>query len=417
MSKTSKLPKLKIFIKIKLLVKSTFTRFFDNQGVLIANGLAFKTIIAIAPVVAILAWFLKVFPIFPSYKETLMDILKDYIVPDSFNMVVSFIDSIFEKSGTISIISIIIFLFLSIDLLVTLDNYVEKIWATNFKRSFPQKILKYWALLSATPFVLGGYFYYSGLIRSLLAVTPISTITNLHEVTYSIISFFLLNIFFFFAYFIIPSTKIHISKAILISSIVSIIWIVLRFGFSFYTKFMIKRWSIFYGSFAIFIIFVVWTAANWSVLLLGVEFLCVWQNKLYYESPRIREIFLFDVAFILLILDDFFIDFNNKGRGFSIADLANRYRYSQKDINLIISLLENEGFIVEDFNKPKRFFLKKNINKVKLIDIESLVWLRLTIINYRKIPRLQNFCEKLKNYYYRHPDQTTIYLREFFKKS
>ena len=180
--------KIKIIIRFLkkswLIIKKTFFRFIENQGLLISNGLAFKTIIALAPALIITAGVFKIFPTFSILKDNFINLLKDYIVPSSFEIIVSWINSILDKSGTISIISIFIFIYLTLDLLITLDNQVERIWASKLKRSIIQRILKYWALLSATPFVLAGYFYYSGLIRSFLILTPLSNLTYFEELDY-----------------------------------------------------------------------------------------------------------------------------------------------------------------------------------------------------------------------------------------
>ena len=76
---------------------------------------------------------------------------------------------------------------------------------------------------------------------------------------------------------------------------------------------MIGRWSILYGSFAALLFFIIWTSMNWIVLLFSIEFLCVWQNKLYLGNIKFKELFTFDVGFLLLILDEFNIDFKKNG--------------------------------------------------------------------------------------------------------
>ena len=408
--------KIKIIIRFLkkswLIIKKTFFRFIENQGLLISNGLAFKTIIALAPALIITAGVFKIFPTFSILKDNFINLLKDYIVPSSFEIIVSWINSILDKSGTISIISIFIFIYLTLDLLITLDNQVERIWASKLKRSIIQRILKYWALLSATPFVLAGYFYYSGLIRSFLILTPLSNLTYFEEIIYTFISLILLGAFFFFIYFIIPNAKVHIGKAIIISSIVSIVWIALRLIFTYYTKILMGRWNILYGSFAVLIFFILWTSVNWIILIFGVEFLCVWQNKLYKGNIRFKKLFLFDVGFLLLILEEFHANFISAGNGITTRELAEKFKYDQNDIKELITLFENTGFIVGDNNQNRHFYLKKDISNIKLSEIESIVWKRLFGINHKTSPKLRKICNNLGNYYFQHKDESVIYLDE-----
>lgn len=413
----NKRTRLKIKSKLYLnnfwkIIKKTFVRFVDNQGLLIANGLAFKTIIALVPVLMIIAGALQIFPAFATLKENFFNLLKGYIVPSSFQIVVSWIDNILDKTGAISIVSIIVFVYLSLDLLITLDNQVERIWASKLKKSIIQKVLKYWALLSATPFVLGGYFHYSGLIRSILLLTPLSNLTYFEELIYTFISLLLLTAFLFFIFFIVPNTKVHFKKALLLSIITAVIWIFLRSIFTYYTRQMIGRWSILYGSFAALLFFIIWTSINWIVMLFGIEFLCVWQNKLYLGNIKFRELFIFDVGFLLLLLDEFYSDFKQNGEGISVYELSEKYKYNHDDVNDLITLFETEGLLIGDNNPEQKYHLKRDISKIKLSEVESLVWKRLTALNYHSTPKLQQICSNLGNYYLKHKKEQSIFLDE-----
>ena len=229
------------------MLKKTLFRFIENQGFIIANGLALKTIIALIPALIILTLTLRLLPVFNEIKGNFLELLQNYIVPKSFDLVVAWIEKTIENTRTISIISIFVFIYLTIDLLITLDIHVEKIWGIRGYRTLTQKILKYWALVSITPFVLGGYFYYSGLIRTILIKQFINN-TSMEELFFTLISFILLSAFFFLAYFIIPNSRVHIIKAIIVSSIISAVWIVLREIFVYYSILAFSRLSIFYGS-------------------------------------------------------------------------------------------------------------------------------------------------------------------------
>ncbi len=402
--------RLKIFSKI---FKKALYRFHIDQGYLISNGLAFKTLIAFAPVIIIIVYIFKLIPPLTLYKEKFIDFLRNFIVPSSLDLVMSWINIMFEKTGTISVISIIVFIYFILELLITLNNQVDRIWTIKLKRPIIWKILKYWMLLTTMPIILTGYFYYSGFIRSFLKVLPFTNISFLDNIIYYLVSIIFITFFFFIIYFIIPTSRISLKKSIAVSFSVTLIWLILRFIFTYYTVLLIERYSFIFGSFISLIIFVIWTSINWMVVLFGVEFLSVWQNKLYIENVSFDKVYLFDIGFLMLILSEFYSDFKKHGKGLSSSQLADKLHYNQNDIKKIIYLLEDEGFIISDNKAMQKYYLKRDISSIKLTDLEKIIWKRLLKDENSTSERIKKICDKLSIYYLKRKKENAIFLDEF----
>ncbi len=402
--------RLKIFFRI---FKKAFIRFRNNQGILISNGLAFKTVIVFIPILILIVYIFKIIPPFSMYKEKLVDFLRDFIVPSSVELVVSRVDILFEKTGTISIISFIVFAYFLLELLISLNNQIDRIWGIKYKRSIIGKVLKFWMLLTTIPMVLAGYFYYSGIIRSFLKVLPFMNISILENIIYYLVSIILISFFFFIIYFIIPTSKVNFKKSIIVTFSVTAVWIVLRFIFTYYTVWLIRRWSFVFGSFVSIIIFVIWTSINWMVVLFGVEILCVWQNKLFTENIFFDKVFLFDIGFILLILNEFYNDFKKEGKGISSFNLAEKLHYNQNDIKKIIIILEEEGFLIGNNKSIERFFLKRDISAIKLAEIEKIIWKRLLNIQNNTSNKIKKYCKELGKYYLKRKEDSPVYIDYF----
>lgn len=402
--------RLKILFKI---FKKALYRFHADQGYLISNGLAFKTLLAFAPVLVIIVYLFKLIPLLSDYKLKLIDFLRDFIVPSSLELVMSWINIIFEKTGTISIISIFVFIYFILELLITLNNQIDRIWTIKFKRPIIWKILKYWMLLTTMPIILAGYFYYSGFIRSLLKVLPFNNTSFLDNIIYYLVTIIIITFFFFIIYYIIPTSKVSLKKSVAVSFSVALIWLILRFIFTYYTVLLIEKWSFVFGSFISLLIFVIWTSINWMVVLFGVEFLSVWQNKLYIENVSFDKIFLFDIGFLLLILSEFYYDFKKYGKGLSPSQIAEKTDYNQNDINKIIYLLEEEGFIISDNKVMQKYYLKRDVSSVKLADLENIIWKRLIKNENSTSERIKKICNKLGNYYLKRKKANAVFLDEF----
>ncbi|MBN2545982.1 MAG: YihY/virulence factor BrkB family protein [Spirochaetes bacterium] len=386
--------KIKLFFKIlSLSVKN----FIKNQGFLISNGLTLKTLFALIPGLLFTVGIINVILPFYQYKENLLKLLKEYLLPVSYEVISGWINQLLETNKTISFLSAIIFIFLSIDLLITLDKHIQRIWVLNLKKPKIDKILRYWALFSGIPFVLGGYFYYSGLIKSLLDYSPLGTNIFLNEIFHIVISASLMGLFIFLVNFIIPDTKVQLSKAVIISLATTLIWFFLRVILTYFIPIIIGRWSRIYGYFAILIFFIFWTSANWSFLLLGTEFLSIWQNKLYKTKINYNHMYLFDFAFIVLLLKNFYHDFLNNGKGLSIYEISHKFGCHIIEVQEIINNLEKEDIIISNNKRHVRYFLKKNIELIKLSDVEKIIFNRLKINDYYTLKNVSEISRKILN--------------------
>ena len=100
------------------------------------------------------------------------------------------------------------------------------------------------------------------------------------------------------------------------------------------------------------------------------------------------------------------------GNGLTVRQIIKEYKHNTGDIIRLIRTLVNEGYIVGDNKKDEKYYLRKNISSIKLSDIESLVWSRLKEFDISNSVKLQGICEKLGKYYYKHQDQSVIYLND-----
>jgi len=405
------LNKIRLFFKILSISIKNFT---GNQGFLISNGLTLKTLFAFIPGLLFIAGIINVILPFYKYKENFLLLLKEYLLPISYEAISGWINELLETNRTISFISAIIFIYLSIDLLITLDKHIQRIWSLKVKKSIVDKILRYWALFSGIPFVLGGYFYYSGLIKSLLDYSPIGTYTFLNEIIHIIISVSFMSLFIFLVNYIIPDTKVGLRKTLIISIGITFIWLFLRLILTYLIPIIIGKWSRIYGYFAVVIFFIFWTSANWSFLLLGTEFLSVWQNKLYIRKANYNNIYLFDFAFIILLLKKFYHDFLNKGKGLSVYEISHKFGCNINEVQDIISNLEKENIIVSNNKRDLRFFLKKSIDLIKLSDIEKIIFNRLKFNNYDTLKDISEIGNKIMTNFFKVNKLKEINLKKIF---
>lgn len=392
-------------IKLFMMLRKSYERFSEEKGFIISNGLAFKTLFAIIPIFALIISFTSIFPAFSEYQERLLEFILKYMLPGSVEKITDFFNKIMSGMKVFSIIGIVGTLYITLDLFVSLDNVLNKIWATTENRPIVQKILIYWSLLTAAPIFFALYFYYSTVVRSMVIV--VSKYSFFDEIHYTLFSFLILEAFVFFIYYVIPNTRVDFKKALAVSLIVSFILSIFRFIFNYYTRIVITTW-ILYGSISVVIFFMIWVSLNWAILLLGAEFLSVYQNRLYKVKTNLNKYFLFDMTFILLVIYELKENFTSSGSGISIDDIVAKYSINAFDADDLLREIENCGFILRDPYNQRCYHLKVDTKTIKLSDIEKIIM--KNIMSVRGIPakKYNNIIGRLTSYYYTKNEDISI---------
>lgn len=372
----------------------TLKEFLNDEVMIVANGLAFKTIFSLIPVTAVFVYVSSIFPRFADYKGKITKIVADYLLPDVSADLLKFIDSFVSNVGTIGLVGIIGLIYISLNLFLTIDNQVNRIWQTRKRHSYVQRILIYWTFLSFLPFILGGYFHYSGILDSLLL--PI--FPQFSKFYSTIASFVLLELFFFLTYYAIPNTRIHFSKALIVASLSSLFWMILRWIFSYYTKAAIINWQI-YGSVAVVVFAFVWIYLNWQVLLFGVELIKVWQKKLYIQQPIIRKFFLYDMGTIIYILKILNEDFKKSGGGITLDNFSDKLNISTNELTVLFQIMEEKRIIIRDSLNSQCFHLRRTTSSITLEDIETILLEKIRFFSHTTEKETANICEKIVSCY------------------
>jgi YihY family inner membrane protein len=408
--------KIKLFFKkFILIVKRSTVRFFENQNLMISNGLTLKTVIAFIPLAIVLTDAMKFFLPKENIKGKIILFLKDFILPPSLDSVTRLINRAIDNSTQMSLISILMLVYLGVDLFVTLDFQVERIWIIKQKKRITERILKYWMLLAVTPFILVGYFYYSGFIRSFMNSIPfISDISNAANIFYYLLSILLLTLFIFMIYYIIPSAKVDFGKAVVVSILVFISCVVFKYFFSYYSYNFLHKSHLIYGAFATAVLFVFWTSLNWTAILFGQELLYVWQNKEYKKEKSFGKVFFFDLAFFLAVIKEFENDLLGENKGLTAKEIASRFCMDVRATGEIIDILDKNKILVSDSRNYVRYYLAKELSKIELSEIEKILWKNIFKTAVKKSESIKKVHVQLEKYYLNR-EASGITLSKFFK--
>lgn len=256
---------LRSFYKVLL---SATTRFINDEYSYRVAALTYTTLLAIVPFLAVITFFISLFPIFSkiiSYAE--IYILSNF-VPDSAISIKSYFQNFIQQASNLPIISIIFLMVVSIMLINMVQHILNYTWKVkqNIKTIWDWLIA--WIILVVAPIFVGLsvlFFSYISSLQWLFSATEFFGITKLFIFS---ISFFINTIIFTLIYIIIPNTHVKFKYGLLGGIIAASLFELARVIFAYYII-AYADYEAIYGAFAIFPIFLLWLYITWSIILFG----------------------------------------------------------------------------------------------------------------------------------------------------
>jgi len=131
---------------------------------------------------------------------------------------------------SITLISVVIVIWAALALLSTIERAFNNIWHVGRGRTFLQRMINYWALLTLGPLLLGVGIYISAQYSAVGRIHQ----TILSNVAPALLSYLVSTAAFFFLYFVLPNTKVQARAAIWGAAAAALVWSFAKWGFAQY---------------------------------------------------------------------------------------------------------------------------------------------------------------------------------------
>jgi membrane protein len=348
---------LNSFIKIGLMVGRDF---IENLVKLQAMALAFKTLLSIAPLLAVVFSILKGFGV----HNRMQPVLAEALAPlgekgqEVTAHLIGFVDKM--SAGALGSVGLVTLFITVLSLMGTIEQAFNSIWRIKSQRKLARRFTDYLSVLLVGPVLVFAALTITAtlqsntFVRNLLALEPFGTVilTLLRLVPYVT----LWGAFTFF-YLFIPNTRVRLRSAIVGALVAAILWQTIGWGFATFVASSTRYYAI-YSSFAILLLFLLWLYVGWLIVLLGAQVSHAHQHiRFYYgdrenlaRSPAGRE--KLALQLMLLVGRNFY-----HGRSpMSITELASRLQLPAalvKDFlemfqqsRLVLPLADEETFVL-----------------------------------------------------------------------
>ena len=275
-------------------------RFEQDRCRDVAGSLTYTTMLSIVPMLTVFIVIVSSIPALADARNQIQAKIYDYLLPSSSAQVSAYLTDFAQKSSTLSVVGVIFLFVTAILMFSTMERVFNEIWKVRHNRGGVSAYLRYWALVSLGPILLGGAFALSSAVTS---IQFLNQNFNGYSINWGIwlklASFFLLIGGFTFLYKIIPNCKVPLKNAFLGGLIATILFVLFKNFFGLImTKF--TSYEAVYGAFAALPIFLLWIYSSWCLILLGVEIsyvLTIYQTA--ERHPRHPVLALLDILQLL----------------------------------------------------------------------------------------------------------------------
>ncbi|MFO0834719.1 MAG: YhjD/YihY/BrkB family envelope integrity protein [Phycisphaerales bacterium] len=173
---------------------------------------------------------------------------------------------------TLSAIAILTLVYAAISMMVDIEKTFNQIYMAPGGRSWPRRIMQYWALLT-----LGSLGLISTFAIQEWANQRIDQINNIEYVGGAIyvvarftVPLLISSLLFFVAYATVPNTRVQFFPALIGAVLAALIWEAGKYGITTYLR-NAKGISSLYGPLALVPLFLLWVYVTWIIVLSGLQ--------------------------------------------------------------------------------------------------------------------------------------------------
>lgn len=320
------------FLRLFYLVFRGITK---NKSAIRATALAYETLLAIVPLIAVMLAIFKAFGGLSKIEAKVKTFILNNLATGTGEVVQKYLLEFIEKIHTgMGIIGFTFLVLTVLWLLSTIETAFDDIWGVQKRRSLLKRFTAYWTTLTLGPIFVALSI---GLMGT-LEVQPILTFLP-HVMTWVV---------FTLVYSYLPNTRVSFRSAIIGGILAGSLWEFSRYGYTIYATHAETYKSI-YGSLGALPIFLIWLYLSWIIVLIGAEISFADQNiKTYGQEVKASVASQKFKARLSLAVTAFVCKAYEEGEGcVTTRQLIDHFKISIRLMNEILSDLSRASILLE----------------------------------------------------------------------
>jgi membrane protein len=262
--------------------------FVHNLVKLQAMALAFKTLLSLAPLLAVVFSLLKAFGVHNRMEPALAQALEP--LGEKGQEITAYLIGFVDKMSASALGSIgFVTLFVTVlSLMGTIEEAFNHIWRIKSPRKLARRFSDYLSAILVGPVLVFAAVTITATLQNNSIVHALSSLQALGAIILfllRLVPYLTLWGAFTFVYIFIPNTRVKFHSALFGGLVAAVLWQTVGWGFAVFVA-SSTRYYVIYSSFAILLLFLLWLYVGWVIVLLGAQVAYAHQHIYFYQGDR-----------------------------------------------------------------------------------------------------------------------------------
>jgi membrane protein len=243
-------------------------RFVRDRFTYSAAALTYTTLLSLVPVMTVMLSIFSALPEFKGIGERIQDFIFQNFVPASGDVIRQYLTQFVSQAKALPIGGTIFLFVIAIMLILTIERAMNDIWKIKRRRKGGAAILRYWALITLAPILVGASLAAMTYFVSLPFVAGAVKFAGITSVLAILIPFVLSVLTLMLVYIIMPNCRVPWRHAFTGALTASLLLEIAKRIFVIYIS-RFPTYKLLYGGLATIPIFLLWMYISWVIVLLG----------------------------------------------------------------------------------------------------------------------------------------------------
>jgi len=276
-------------------------RLHEDRGLQTAGSLTYTTLLALVPLITVALALSSAFPVFDQAIDALGRFVAAQLLPEGSARVTRQFGSFAESAARVTAVGLAFLAVVALMLVLTVDGVLNRIFRVQRRRPLGQRLAVYWAVLTLGPVLIGASLSITSfLVGNSLGMLDLG---GFAKAALDLLTFVFTCAALTMLYLVVPFRRIELRHALTGGIVAGVIFELAKRSFALYVA-KFPSYTLIYGAFAAFPIFLIWVYLSWVVVLFGATLtamLPAWRaaHALRSDAPG-RD--LFDALAVLRVL-------------------------------------------------------------------------------------------------------------------
>jgi membrane protein len=263
----------KTLLQLFDVVTEVQSRFGSDRLTRHAAALSFNSLLALAPMMALVFAMLSLSSAFEAMATPLEDFIYQFLVPAVGDDLRGYMEEFAGQVGKLTLVGSIFFFLTALLLLFNIEESFNDIWGIGQGRTVIARITVYWSLVSLGPILMGASLVISSYVLSSSIVTGQAQSFGVAALPllFEMMAFLLL-------YLVMPNVRVSLIHGLVGAFVASLLFELTKALFAAYVR-NFANYEVVYGALSTLPIFLIWIYLSWLIALIGAEVVAVLQHK------------------------------------------------------------------------------------------------------------------------------------------